>query len=287
MSSNQPIGYLDGVFQPLDAIRISPLDRGFLFADGVYEVVPVYNGHPFRLQAHLDRLANSLAEIRLDHHQDWPGLFEALIARNGGGDLSVYLQVTRGAPTVRDHAFPASVEPTVFAMARPLKAPDPRALREGLSMACVPDNRWGSCHIKSVALLANVLARQQAVELGADDAILSRDGQLTETSAGNLYLVRDGVMLTPRADRRILHGITRSVLLELARDAGIPCRETDLSTAELARAEEVWTSSSTKEVLPVTRIDGRPVGSGEPGPLWERMWALLQAHKREVCGASW
>lgn len=287
MTSNQPIGYLDGVFQPLDAIRISPLDRGFLFADGVYEVVPVYNGHPFRLQAHLDRLTNSLAEIRLDHRQDWPALFEELIARNGGGDLSVYLQVTRGAAAVRDHAFPQSAEPTVFAMARPLKAPDSRALQEGLSMACVPDIRWGSCHIKSVALLANVLARQQAVEQGADDAILIRDGQLTETSAGNLYLVHDGVILTPRADQRILHGITRGVLLELAREAGIPCRETDLSAAMLGRVEEVWTSSSTKEVLPVTRIDGRPVGGGRPGPVWQRMWALLQAHKREVCGVAW
>jgi D-alanine transaminase len=287
MISNQPIGYLDGVFQPLDEIRISPLDRGFLFADGVYEVVPVYNGHPFRLQAHLDRLTNSLAEIRLDHRQDWPALFEELIARNGGGDLSVYLQVTRGAPVVRDHAFPQSTEPTVFAMARPLKAPDPRALQEGLSLASVPDIRWGNCHIKSVALLANVLARQQAVEQGADDAILIRDGQLTETSAGNLYLISDGAILTPRADRRILHGITRGVVLELARAAGIPCRETDLPAAALNRAEEVWTSSSTKEVLPVTRIDGRPVGDGRPGPVWQRIRALFQEHKREVCGGSW
>ncbi len=284
MATNQLIAYLDGVFQPLDEVRISPLDRGFLFADGVYEVIPVYNGRPFRLHEHLERLHNSLTEIRLEHQQDWASLVNELVARNGGGELSVYLQVTRGAPAVRDHAFPTDGEPTVFAMARPLKAPEPRALEQGLSAISVADNRWGSCHIKSVALLANVLARQQAVEQGADDAILVRDGQLTETSAGNLYLVHEGTILTPRADRRILHGITRLVVLELAAAHGIPCRETDLPAVMLTRAEEIWASSSTKEVLPVTRIDGRPVGDGKPGPVWQRMWSLYQAHKREVCG---
>lgn len=282
MSTNQPIAYLNGVFQPLADTRISPLDRGFLFADGVYEVVPVYNGRLFRLQGHLQRLRNSLAGIRLPVERDWAALLEELVVRNGGGDLAVYLEVTRGAAAVRDHAFPTATEPTVFAMAGPLKGPDERSLREGISAVTVPDIRWSACHLKSVALLPNVLARQQAVDLGADDAILIRDGIVTETSAGNLYLVIDAVIHTAPKDRRILPGITRDLLLELAAANAITYREQDVPAALLAVADEVWTSSSTKEVLAVTRIDGRPVGTGQPGPLWRRMWNLLQDYKRTV-----
>ena len=282
MAAFPAIACLDDRFLPLDQVRISPLDRGFLFADGVYEVVPVYDGRLFRLQPHLERLARSLDAIRLPSSRDWGALLRELVERNGGGDLSVYLQITRGASAVRDHAFPPpDTAPTVFAMARPLKAPDPWVLQEGLSAVSVPDIRWGACHVKSIALLPNVLARQAAVEQGADDAVLVRDGILTETSAGNLYLVRAGVIRTPRPDHRILHGITRGVVLELAAMAGIPCREEDIPAAALAEAEEIWTSSSTKELLPVTRIDGRAVGTGRPGPLWQRLWQAFQAFKRE------
>lgn len=282
------IAYLNGVFMPLEEARVSPLDRGFLFADGVYEVVPAYNGTLFRLDPHVQRLERSLDEIRLEVSEDWSGILNELVERNGGGELYVYLQVTRGAPTVRDHAFPSEpVQPTVFAMAKPLKQPAERMLREGMTAITAPDIRWQFCHVKSVALLANVLARQQAVTEGADDVIMIRDGQLTETSAGNLYLVRDGAIHTPPADHRILHGITRSVVLELARVNGIPCHETPLPAAWLAAADEVWHSSSTKDVMPLTNIDGRPVGEGRPGPIWQRMWSLFQDHKREVCGGAW
>lgn len=280
MAIQQPVAYLNGSFQPLNEVHISPLDRGFLFADGVYEVVPAYGGRLFRLPQHLDRLRNSLDAIRLAVDRDWAGILEELVARNGGGDLAVYLQVTRGAPGRRDHAFPAATEPTVFAMAGPLKTPDQHSLQDGLNVITVPDQRWHACHIKSVALLANVLARQQAVELDADDAILIRDGVVTETTAGNLFVVVDGVIHTAPKDHRILPGITRDLLLELAAMHDIRYREQNVAAALLARADEVWTSSSTKEVLAITRIDGRPVGSGRPGQLWRRMWQLLQDYKR-------
>lgn len=287
MADTDRIAYLNGAFLPLPEVRVSPLDRGFLFADGVYEVIPVYDGHLFRLESHLRRLAHSLAGIELPVERDWPALLRELVERNGGGELSAYLQVTRGAPEARDHAFPVGTEPTVFAMARPLKRPDPQVLERGLAAISVPDIRWGACDIKSIALLANVLARQRAAQAGADDAILVRDGLLTETSAGNLYLIRDDVIHTAVADRRILHGITREVILELAGEQGIECREQDLPATLLQAADEVWLSSSTKEILPVTRIDDRAVGDGRPGPLWRRIWEALQTHKREVCGRSW
>lgn len=283
-----PIAYFNGDFMPLDAVHISPLDRGFLFADGVYEVVPAYNGQLFRLEPHIQRLKRSLEAIHLAVEHDWAAVMTELVHRNAGGEQYVYLQVTRGAPSIRDHGFPAeSVPPTIFAMAKPLKQPSPTVLNEGLSAITVPDSRWQFCHIKSVALLANVLARQQAIAEGADDVIMIRDGVLTEASAGNFYLVRDGEIYTPPADWRILHGITRNVVLELARDHGIPCHEIELPAVRLACADEVWLSSSTKDVLPITQVDGRPVGSGRPGPVWQRMWSLFQGHKQEVCGKAW
>ncbi len=282
MPTNQSIAYCNGSFQPLGDVRISPLDRGFLFADGVYEVVPVYRGRLFRLPQHLERLRSSLGGIRLAVERDWAALLEELVVRNGGGDLAVYLQVTRGAPPARDHAFPTATEPTVFAMAGPLKGPDERSLSDGISTITVPDGRWHACHIKSVALLANVLARQQAVELGADDAILIRDGVVLETSAGNLFVIVDGVIHTAPKDHRILPGITRDLLLELAAAHGMPYREQDIPAALLARADEVWTSSSTKEVMAITRIDGRAVGDGRPGPVWQQMWQRLQSYKRSA-----
>lgn len=286
--TTSPVAYFNGEFMFLDAVHISPLDRGFLFADGVYEVVPAYNGQLFRLEPHVQRLRRSLEAIHLAVEHDWAQVMTDLVARNAGGEQYVYLQVTRGAPAVRDHGFPAEPVPaTVFAMAKPLKQPSEKVLNEGLSAITVPDIRWQFCHIKSVALLANVLARQQAIAEGADDAIMIRDGVLTEASAGNFYLVRDGEIYTPPADWRILHGITRSVVLELARANGIPCHEVELPVVRLASADEVWISSSTKDVLPITRVDGRPVGSGQPGPVWQRLWSLFQNHKREVCGSAW
>lgn len=286
MNADSPIAYLNGEFQPLREIRISPLDRGFLFADGIYEMIPVYNGRGLRLAEHLQRLNNCLAAIRLDaklHQGQWEELVNQLIARNGGGNLAVYVQVTRGAPENRDHGFPAAARPTVFAMANPLKPMAETVHREGVAAIVRDDIRWGACQLKTIALLANVLARQEALDRGAAETILVRDGYLTEGAASNLFLVNDGVILTPRKDNRILPGITRDLVLELADANGISYREQDLPLAILEAAEEVWFTSSTKEILPVTNIDGRPVGGGLPGPLWRRMMELYQAHKREVC----
>ena len=284
---NTASAYLNGEFLPLAQVRISPLDRGFLFADGVYEMIPVYHGQPFRLAEHLRRLANSLAAIHLNSGLEriaWEDLLAELVVRNGGGQLAVYLQVTRGAPEIRDHNFPLTdTQPTVFAMATPLKAMPETVYRLGISAITCPDIRWGACHIKSIALLANVLARQQAVERGAVDAILVRDGYLTEGSASNVFLVCDGVLLTSLQDQRILPGITRELVLELAAAHAIPYEEKDLPVALLATASEVWLTSSTREIIPVTTVDGRPVGAGVPGPLWQRLMAIYQAYKHAQC----
>ncbi len=281
------LAYLNGRFQPLEQVSISPLDRGFLFADGVYEVIPVFNGRLFRLTEHLQRLHNSLDAIRLPVSlglEDWARLLEDLANRNGGGDLSLYLQVTRGASPIRDHPFPAaSIHPTVFAMVSPLKPYPAAVYRDGLAAITLEDIRWGACQIKSIALLANVLARQQAMDRGAADAILVRDGYLTEGTASNVFLVMAGVLLTPRRDQRILPGITRDLVLELAQRHGCPCREEDLPATALESAEEVWFTSSTKEIVPVTTVNGRRIGTGAPGPLWRRMMDLYQAYKRAVC----
>jgi D-alanine transaminase len=281
------VAYLNGEFLPLAQARISPLDRGFLFADGIYDMIPVYHGRLFQLAEHVQRLGNSLAAIQLDsglERTGWEDLLTALVARNGGGQLAVYLQVTRGAPALRDHNFPPpDTAPTVFAMTTPLKPLPEAVYRLGISAITCPDIRWGACHIKSIALLANVLARQQAVERGAVDAILVRDGYLTEGSANNVFLVCDGLLLTPLKDQRILPGITRHLVLELAAAHAIPCQEKDLPATLLATASEVWLTSSTKEIVPVTTVDGRPVGDGAPGPLWRRMRELYQAYKQAVC----
>jgi D-alanine transaminase len=284
---NTAIAYLNGEFLPLADVSISPFDRGFLFADGIYEVIPVYHGRPFRLAGHLQRLINSLAAIQLEcglERGQWEALLNELIARNGGGNLAVYLQVTRGAPQIRDHNFPdADTPPTIFAMASLLKPLPEAPYRDGISVITGADIRWSACHIKSIALLPNVLARQQAVAQGAADTILVRDGYLTEAVASNVFLVHAGVLLTPRKDQRILPGITRELILELAAANGIPCEEKDLPATLLAEADEIWLSGSTKEIIPVSTLDGRPVGAGVPGPLWRRMTALYQAYKQIAC----
>jgi D-alanine transaminase len=276
--------YLNGEYLPESEARISVLDRGFLFGDGVYEVVPVYGGRLFRLEQHLDRLERSLEAVRIAppmDRQGWVRMLEELLERNPGGDRSVYLQVTRGVAR-RDHAFPADAVPTVFAMVNPLTAPDPALFETGVAAVTVPDNRWGRCDIKAITLLANILARQQAVEAGATEAIMVRGGHATEGAASNLFVVGDGVLVTPPKDNSLLPGITRDLVVELAQAHGIPVMETAIPEAGLRAAEEIWLTSSTKEILPVTRLDGRPVGTGRPGPLWARMRDLYQAYKQQL-----
>jgi D-alanine transaminase len=274
--------YLNGEWLPPEEAKISVFDRGFIFGDGVYEVIPAYGGRLFRLPQHLQRLDTSLADIGLPNPLaagEWRAVLERLVHESGSDDHSVYLQVTRG-PAPRDHAFPKQVTPTVFAFAQPIRYPDPALLRTGITAVTTADIRWQRCDIKTTALLANVLLRQLAVEQDAAETILLRDGYLTEGAVSNIFVVRAGVVLTPPKGRFILPGITRDLVLELARTHGIPCEEAPISEAQLRSADEVWVSSSTREVLPVTRLDDKPVGDGRPGPLVERMRELYRDYKR-------
>ncbi|WP_231910552.1 D-amino acid aminotransferase [Candidatus Nitrosoglobus terrae] len=264
--------------------KISVLDRGFLFGDGVYEVIPVYGKYFFRLIPHLQRLEYSLQAIKLKNPlslSQWQSTLQQLIRFNNGLDQAVYLQITRGSAP-RDHAFPQKIEPTIFAMSNPIK-PVPEKWRiEGVTAVLREDIRWKYCHIKSVALLSNVLLRQEAVESGAQEAILLRDGQLTEGAASNIFIVQKGVLVTPVEDSSLLSGITRDLVLELATEAGILCEERIISTKDLLQADEIWLTSSTREILPVTRLDDVQVGSGFPGVIWQQVDKLYQEYKEQV-----
>ncbi len=273
--------WINDRFMPLDQAAISPMDRGFLFGDGVYEVIPVYGGRPFGLDEHLERLDRSLKAIRLDlgaAAPDWSSLITQLVAYNGGGDQAVYLQVTRGAPPVRAHGFPTGTEPTRVLMSWPIAFGDADSLDDVSAVRAITleDNRWQRCDIKAVSLLPNVLLKQQALEAGADEAILLRDGRVTEAAAANVMLVRDGAIVSPPTDHHILPGITRFWLQQLAGREGIEWLERPIEAAELTLAEEIWLSSSTRELVPVVEVDGRPVGSGSPGPLWRRLCAAYR-----------
>jgi D-alanine transaminase len=279
------IAYLNGAFLPREQACISPMDRGFLFGDGVYEVIPSYGGRLFLLDAHLERLRRSLAAIRLsDPMSDagWREMLGRLLEENPGADRSVYLQVTRGVAP-RDHVFPSEFSATVFAMVNPIQPAAPAVAERGVGVITLPDQRWDRCDIKSVALLANVLARQQAADQSAVEAILLRDRMLTEGAASNVFVVTDGVVRTPALSPAILPGVTRAFLLDVLRDGGQSCREEPVSEDDLRAADEIWLTSSTKELIPVTRLDGQPVGSGVPGPVWrEALDRYRQARRRSL-----
>ena len=271
--------YVNGSYVPENEGKVSIFDRGFLFADGVYEVVPVHRGRPFLLRAHLDRLARSLAAIRIDSphsHAEWAGIVAELAARAVAPEQLVYLQVTRGAETGRNHPFPQGVAPTVFAFTGPYPAPSPELLAQGVIGVTREDIRWARCDIKSIALLANVLLRQEAGDAGGSEAILLRDGWLTEGTSSTAFVVLGDRLITPPNDPRILPGTTREAVLELADTLAHEIRP--VPAAELAAADEIWIASAGRGVLPVTRLDGRAVGEGRPGPHWQRTYAALQAH---------
>ena len=273
--------YLNGEFMPLADARIPVLDRGFIFGDGIYEVIPVYTRHPFRLTEHLQRLQDSLDKIRIENPHDaaeWTRLIREIIRRNDGDDQSVYLQVTRGVAK-RDHAFPKGVKPTVFMMSNPLVTPAPALVESGVACITAQDFRWLNCDVKSIALLGNCLLRQLSVDAGAAETILLRDGQLTEASSSNVFVVKDGVVLTPPKNNLVLPGITYDVVIEIARAREFQLEVRAVTEAELRGADEIWLTSSTKEVLAVTTLDGKPVGDGKPGPLFRRMHALYQQFK--------
>ncbi len=276
--------YLNGEFMPLEEARIPVLDRGFIFGDGVYEVVPVYSRHPFRLSEHLQRLQHSLDGIRLKNplrDEEWSRLVNDIVARNSGDDQAVYFQVTRGAAK-RAHEFPQQVKPTVFMMSSVMTSPPREQVEHGVACITLSDFRWLRCDIKSVSLLGNCLAKQLAVDAGALEVVMFRDGYLTEASASNVFVVRDGVLLAPPKDHLILPGITYDVILELAAANRISFEVREVHEQEVKTAQEIWVSSSTKEVLAVTALDGRPVGDGTPGSVFRRMHALYQEFKQTV-----
>ncbi|MFA5913028.1 MAG: D-amino acid aminotransferase [Burkholderiales bacterium] len=283
--------YLNGEWMPIEQARIPVLDRGFIFGDGVYEVIPSYSGHPFRLREHLARLQSSLDGVRIENPCSlarWDELVREIVAKNPWEDQGVYLQVTRGVAP-RDHAFPKGVKPTVFMMSNPLTTPAPEQRERGVAAITVADNRWLRCDIKSVSLLANCLLRQSAVDAGAAESVLLRDGFLTEGSASNIFAVKDGVIITPPKSNFILPGITYDVVIELARANKLPLQIRQVSEAEVRDADELWLTSSTKEVLSISTLDGSPVGSGKnagkPGPVAARMYQLYQDYKRTVMRA--
>lgn len=278
------IVYLNGRFLPLEEATVPVLDRGFIFGDGIYEVIPVYSHHPFRLQEHLRRLQYSLDGIRLANpHSDaaWGELIRELVAHNEGEDQYVYLQLTRGVAR-RDHAFPAHVTPTVFMMSSPLLPPAQELCERGVAAVSASDNRWDRCDIKVTSLLANVLLRQLAVDAGAMETVLFREGILTEGASSNIFAVEHGVILAPPKDHHMLPGITYDLVLELAAADGIPVEVGKFTEARIRAADELWLTSSTREVQPITTLDGQPVGSGKPGALFRRVHTLYQDYKDRV-----
>ena len=291
MGEPLPICYLNGDFLPLREARISPLDRGFLYSDGAYEVTPVYAGRPFRFTQHHDRLTRSLREIRMEDplaRDAWRDLYRELIARNAHpGDLYVYVQVTRGAENGRNHAPLPDVPRTVFAFASPW--PEGRAgwRENGLPAITAEDTRWARCDIKSVSLLANVLLRQLAVDVNASETILLRDGQLTDSSASSVHVVIDGELRTPPNSWKLLPGTTRSVVEEIADQAGVKWRAAAVSESELRAADEILLGAATREIQPISVLDGKPVGSGKPGPVWRKLHDAYQAYKRGLAGTPW
>jgi len=279
--------HLNGEFMPIEKATISVLDRGFIFGDGVYEVVPVYSRRPFRLEEHLARLQTSLDAIRLANPHPtskWIELIGKIIAGNPWEDQNVYLQVTRGAAK-RDHAFPKGIKPTVFLMASELVTPSKELVENGAKAIVLPDFRWLRCDIKSTSLLGNCMLRTLAAEQGCVEAILVRDGELTEASASNVFVVRKGTVLAPPKSHLILPGITYDVVLEILRANALPHEVRPVAESELRSGDEVWVTSSSREVLAITALDGKPVGAGKPGPVFKRVYALYQQYKARVMRA--
>ena len=280
--------FLNGKFLPIEEARVPVLDRGFLFGDGVYELVPVYSRVPFRIEEHLERLERSLSQTRIRNpysREEWRDIIGQLVAKQPYEDQGVYFQVTRGVAK-RDHAFPQDATPTVFIMANPLVNPTREAIERGAEAVSAHDNRWQRCDIKSISLIGNVLLRQVSADAGGVETILFRDGALTEASASIVFVVRGGVIQGPPKSNLILPGITYDVVLELAHAAQLPVEIRSLTEAETRAADEIWVTSSSKEVLAIVKLDGKPVGDGRPGPLFRRMHALYQDFKRTVMRAG-
>jgi D-alanine transaminase len=274
--------YLNGDYLlPQDA-KISVMDRGFLYGDGIYEVIPVFNGRPLRLDAHLQRLQNSLDRISLanpNSNTEWHAIFEQLLDKNPGDDRAIYLQLTRGEYPKRDLSISTEYAPTVFSMVMHVPAANVARISKGIAVITVDDFRWNACDIKSISLIANVMIRQQAAEAGVEDAIMLKGGMVTEGTASNVFIVKNGALKTPPLGRNLLSGITRDLVIEIARNASITVEEKEISKAELFDADEVWMTSSTREIAPVITINGETVGNGVPGRIWQQVTQDYQRYK--------
>jgi len=280
--------FLNGKFMPVEEARVPVLDRGFIFGDGVYELIPVYSRVPFRMDEHLARLERSLAAVRIRNpysRAEWRDIIQQLVAKQPFEDQGVYFQVTRGVAR-RDHAFPKDVAPTVFVMSSPLVNPPQELVERGAAAVTAVDDRWHRCDIKSISLIGNCLLRQVSADAGAVETILFRDGNLTEASASNVFVVRGGVILSPPKSNLILPGITYDVIAEIAQAAGLPLEYRAIGEAEVRGADEVWITSSSKEVLAIVTLDGKPVAGGRPGPVFRRVHALYQEFKQKVMRAG-
>ncbi|HUJ87899.1 MAG TPA: D-amino acid aminotransferase [Burkholderiales bacterium] len=280
--------FLNGKFLPIEQATVPVLDRGFIFGDGVYELVPVYARVPFRIEEHLRRLERSLSEVRIRNPYSaaqWKEIIARLISEQPFEDQGIYFQVTRGVAK-RDHAFPQDVAPTVFIMSNPLVNPPRELVERGAAALSAVDNRWLRCDIKSISLIGNCLLRQISADAGAAETIMFRDGKLTEASASNVFIVKAGVIRSPAKSNLILPGITYDVIVELAQSAGIPVRFDEITEAEVRAADELWVTSSSKEVLAIVQLDGKPIGEGKPGPVFRHMYELYQEFKQRVMRAG-
>lgn len=277
--------YLNGEFLPIDMAYVSVLDRGFLFADSVYEVIPVYGRHLFRLAHHLERLQASLDGIQMPNpltNAQWESILTELIARNKSEDQSLYLQITRGADTERQHLFPLNLKPTLFVMSNTAIPISPRFLKKGATVITLDDIRWRYRNLKTTALLANILLRLEAEQHGADEAILIQDSLAGECTSSNFFLVKQGCIITPPKSERLLPGITRDLILELASENNIPYQEIPVYKTQLSEADELWLTSSTKELIPVVRLNGLAISNGKPGLLWNQLYIYFQDYKERV-----
>ena len=282
-----PTVFLNGAFMPIEEAKISPLDRGFIFGDGVYEVIPFYAGRGLRMREHLLRLQRSLNELEIVNPYtiaEWEASITTLIANNAGGDVGVYIQVTRGVAK-RDFPPPVGLTPTVFMMVNALATPKPEIYENGISCVSLDDNRWLKCHIKSVALVGAVMLKHEANQAGADEAVLFRDGYLTESSASNVAAVKNGVILCPPMDNLVLPGITYELMIELAKSHNMPLEIRRVARKTVRAADELWIMSSTKEVAPIVRLDDKPIGSGRPGPVFKAMRQHFLDYKQSLAAA--
>ena len=276
--------YLNGEYLPLNEAKVSVLDRGFIFGDGVYEVIPAYGGKALRFEHHMQRLQNSLDAIRIKNplsNKQWQEILDKLISEKGTQDQYIYMHITRGVAS-RDHRFPDETSPTVFVMSSILHTVAPELLKTGVHAVTLDDIRWQYCNIKAISLLPNILLRQQAVDKGAVEAILIRNGNMTEGAASNVFIVGNGIIKTPPKDQKLLPGITRDLVVELAKKHKMPIEEVAISEKEFLNADEIWLTSSTKEILAVTKINERSVGNGKPGKIWEDMYQKYQDYKETL-----